>query len=91
MCTVESVSEVMVCDVARDRVRRVLQEHLGDAALIEPVHGQGTRFTCVVPERAREFQMAVKDALGWDDDCFPPVDSGGEAPPGTVHLSSRGG
>ncbi len=89
MCTVESVSEVMVCDVARDQVRRVLQEQLGDAARIEPIHGQGTRFRCVVPERVREFQMSVKAALGWDDDRFRPVDSDGEAPPGHVRPSSR--
>jgi hypothetical protein len=70
MCTVNSDSEVMVCDVSRDRVRQTLLERVGDAARVETVHGEGTRFTCVTPERVPEFQASVRDALGWDDGAF---------------------
>ncbi len=70
MCTVMSDSEVMVCDVSRDRVRDMLVERLGDAARVETVHGEGTRFTCVDAERVSEFQASVKEVLGWPEDCF---------------------
>lgn len=70
MCTVKSASEVMVCDVSRDRVRDVLRERIGDAARLETIHGEGTRFTCVVAERVSEFQQSIKEALSWDDDSF---------------------
>ncbi len=70
MCTVKSDSEVMVCDVSRDRVRDVLLGRLGDAARLETIHGEGTRFTCLVAGRVSEFQASIKDALGWDDDSF---------------------
>jgi hypothetical protein len=73
MCTVNSESEVMVCDVSRDRVRQALLERLGDAARVETVHGEGTRFTCVAAERVPAFQASVRDALGWDDDAFKSV------------------
>ncbi len=70
MCSVVSDSEVMVCDVSRDRVRDVLVERLGDAARVETVHGEGTRFTCVDADRVPEFQASVKEVLGWAEDCF---------------------
>ena len=73
MCTVNSGSEVMVCDVSRDRVGQALLERLGEAARAETVHGEGTRFTCVAPERVPDFQASIKDALGWDDSAFPAV------------------
>ncbi len=60
----------MVCDVSRDRVRDVLVERLGDAARVETVHGQGTRFSCVDAARVHEFQASVKQVLGWAQDCF---------------------
>jgi hypothetical protein len=70
MCTVKSASEVMICEVSRDRVRDALRERIGDAARLETVHGEGTRFTCVVVERISEFQESIKEALTWDDDSF---------------------
>jgi hypothetical protein len=70
MCTVKSDSEVMVCDVSRDRVRDVVLQRLGDAARLETIHGEGTRFTCVDAERVPEFQASVKEVLGWDEDYF---------------------
>lgn len=73
MCTVKTDNEVMVCDVSRDRVRDVLLERLADAAHLETIHGEGTRFTCVVAERVPEFQASIRAALGWDDDPFRAV------------------
>jgi hypothetical protein len=71
MCTVQSDRQVMVCDVSRDRVQAVLLARLGDGARFETVHGEGTRFTCVDPERVPEFQASVGEALGWEDGTFP--------------------
>jgi hypothetical protein len=70
MCTVNGDREVMVCDVSRDRVRAVVLERLGDAARVETVHGEGTRFTCLDADRVPEFQASVREALGWDGDAF---------------------
>jgi len=70
VCTVVNEREVMVCDVSRDRVRTLLDERVGDAALVETVHGHGTRFTCVDVERLADFQSSVGEALAWEDDRF---------------------
>jgi hypothetical protein len=70
MCTVKSDSEVMVCDVSRDRVRGLLLERLGEDAHFEIVHGEGTRFTCADPGRISVFQASVGEALGWDANGF---------------------
>ncbi len=70
MCTIVSDSEAMVCDVSRDRVRDVLMESLGDAARVETVRGEGTRFTCADAERIPEFQASVREVLGWADDSW---------------------
>lgn len=70
MCTVKSPTEIMVCDISRDRVRDVLLERMGGAARFETVHGEGTRFACVDPGRALEFQTSVGEALGWEQDGF---------------------
>jgi hypothetical protein len=63
MCTVKSPTEVMVCDTARDRVREVVMEQLGEAARFETVHGEGTLVTCLDPVRAAEFQQFVNRAV----------------------------
>jgi hypothetical protein len=70
MCSVKSDSEVMVCDVSRDRVRGLLLKRLGEAAHFEIIHGEGTRFTCADPGRVSEFQASVGEALGWGTDGF---------------------
>ncbi len=70
MCTVNGDREVMVCDVSRDRVRELLGERLDDAARFEVVHGEGTRVTCHDPDRVRQFQATVREALGWEEDRF---------------------
>ena len=70
MCTVVNAREVMVCDVSRDRVRTLLDERVGDAAQVETVHGEGTRFTCVDLEHLAAFQSSVGEALEWEDDRF---------------------
>jgi hypothetical protein len=71
MCTVNSDREVMVCDVSRDRVRGALVERLGTGVQVETVHGEGTRFACTDEARIPEFQAAVGDALGWQEDRWP--------------------
>jgi hypothetical protein len=63
MCTVKSPTEVMVCDTARDRVREVVMEQLGEAARFETVHGEGTLVTCLDPARTEEFQQSVNAAV----------------------------
>ncbi|HVB76237.1 MAG TPA: hypothetical protein VNI34_00275 [Candidatus Nitrosotalea sp.] len=70
MCTVKSPNEIMVCDVARDRVRDLLLQRLGDSAQLELVHGEGTRVACVDPSRTVEFQASIKEALEWEEDGF---------------------
>ena len=70
MCTVKGESEVMVCDVSRDDVSRVLSERAGGAFTAETVHGQGTRFTCVDRRSISEFQASVAAALGWNENRF---------------------
>ncbi len=69
MCTVKAPNEVMVCDSARDRVRKVVTARLGSAVHIETVHGEGTRFACDDPDRAGEFQDSIREALGWTEDA----------------------
>jgi hypothetical protein len=70
MCTVKSENEIMVCDISRDDVRRVLSERVGGAFEASTVHGEGTRFTCVDPASMSDFQHSVAVALGWEDNRF---------------------
>ncbi|HLH69322.1 MAG TPA: hypothetical protein VKY90_09900 [Candidatus Dormibacteraeota bacterium] len=59
----KSATEVMVCDVARDRVRKVVGGRLGSLVRFETVPGEGTRVTCLAPDRSDEFQRSVREAL----------------------------
>lgn len=63
MCSFITSTEVIVCDVARDRVRDALERTLGGAFVFETVHGEGTRVTCADPDRAGEFKATVGRAL----------------------------
>ncbi len=63
MCTFESSTEVMVCDVSRDRVRDALERRFHTEFGFETVHGEGTRVTCADPDRAGEFEAAIRRAL----------------------------
>jgi hypothetical protein len=63
MCTFKSSTEVMVCDVSRNRVRDVLERRFGAAFGFETVHGEGTRVTCAHPDRAGEFEATIRRAL----------------------------
>ncbi len=79
MCTVKGEDEVMVCDVSRDDVRRVLSERVGGAFTAETVDGEGTRFTCLEPGSISEFQASVATALGWEENRFLAPDAGAPA------------
>lgn len=63
MCTFKSSTEVMVCDVSRDRVRDALEHGFGAAFGFETVHGEGTRVTCADPDHAGEFEATIRRAL----------------------------
>jgi hypothetical protein len=63
MCTVKSSTEVMICDVANSRVREVVAGRLGSVVQFEAVPGEGTRVTCLDPDRSAEFQRLVHEAL----------------------------
>ena len=76
MCTVKAENEIMVCDVSRDDVRRVLSERVGGAFEASTVHGEGTRFTCLDETSISEFQASVAAALGWEDNRFHVSDEG---------------
>ena len=70
MCTVNSETEIMVCDVSRQRVQETLLGRIGNAASFETVHGHGTRVICVDPGRTAEFQASIGEALGWSENGF---------------------
>jgi hypothetical protein len=76
VCTVKSENEIMICDVSRDDVRRVLSKRLGDAFEASTVHGEGTRFTCLEAASISEFRASVTAALGWEADQFRVPDEG---------------
>jgi len=63
MCTFKSSTEVMVCDVSRDRVRDALEREFDAGFGFETVHGEGTRVTCADPDRASEFEATIRRAL----------------------------
>lgn len=63
MCTFKSSTEVMVCDVSRDRVRDALERRFGAGFGFETVHGEGTRVTCADPHHAGEFEATIRRAL----------------------------
>ena len=70
MCTVKSETEIMVCDVSRNRVQETLLAQIGQAASFETIHGEGTRVVCLDPARAEEFQASVGEALDWSENGF---------------------
>ncbi|HEV2952579.1 MAG TPA: hypothetical protein VG015_00630 [Candidatus Dormibacteraeota bacterium] len=63
MCTEISPTQMMVCDVSRDRVRSELTATLGQAVTFETVHGEGTLFTCLDGDRGDEFRQVVEAAV----------------------------
>jgi hypothetical protein len=63
MCTFKSSTEVMVCDVSRDRVRGALEQSFAASFGFETVDGEGTRVTCGDPDRADEFEATIRRAL----------------------------
>ena len=60
MCTINSDTEVMVCDVSRDFVREEMAAVLGERFTAETVHGEGTRFTCLDATEATSFRDALR-------------------------------
>lgn len=70
MCTVKSETEIMVCDVSRDRVQEMLLARIGQAASFETIHGEGTRVLCLDRARTAEFQASIGEALDWSEDGF---------------------
>lgn len=68
LCTVKNPTQIMVCDVSRDAVKRAVSNRLGKEVTFETVHGEGTLFTCLDPSRTTEFQQSVSDALSWTEE-----------------------
>jgi len=69
MCTFKSDQEVMVCDVAIEKVR----SHLGDSIRdieFTPVHGVGTLVRIPSPVGATRFRGAVQAAID-EVNCCP--------------------
>lgn len=63
MCTRRSPTEIMVCDVSRERVQRILGEKLGGALRFVAVPGEGTLVSCLDPVRASEFNECFALAI----------------------------
>jgi hypothetical protein len=63
VCAFRSPTEVMVCDVAVERVRRALEATFPATVTLETVHGQGTLVRCLDPEREDEFRALVERSL----------------------------
>jgi hypothetical protein len=68
LCTVKNTTQIMVCDVSRDEVKRAVSDQFGNAVTFETAHGGGTLVTCLDPSRTIEFQQSVSDALSWTED-----------------------
>lgn len=63
MCTYKSATEVLVCDVSRDRVEQRLTRALGDQVTFLTVDGEGTLVTCLDGNRAEEFRQTLDAAI----------------------------
>jgi hypothetical protein len=59
MCTFRTATEVMVCDVSRDRVRSALEQRLPGIVTAQTVHGEGTLFTCLDEGSQEKFKETV--------------------------------
>ncbi len=62
---VRNATQIMVCDVSRDAVKRAVSNQFGKSVTFETVPGEGTLFTCLDVSRTTEFQQSVSDALRW--------------------------
>jgi hypothetical protein len=68
MCTVKNATQVVVCDVSRDAVKRAVGHTFNKEVTVEAVPGEGTLFTCLDPSRTTEFQQTVSKALRWTEE-----------------------
>jgi hypothetical protein len=65
LCMVRNATQIMVCDVSRDTVKRAASKQFGKTVTFETVPGEGTLFSCLDVSRTTEFQQSVSDALRW--------------------------